>query len=112
AERSGVGIMIEGWPVQFLPVATPLDEEALAQAIEVDFNHAGSPPLKSRVLRAEHVVATALSVGRLKDYARIEDFLDQGALDLQALKGVLQRHNLLAKWRDFLTKAGKPDPLV
>ena len=29
-ERSDVGVVIEGWPVQFLPVASPLDEEALA----------------------------------------------------------------------------------
>src|SRR5436309_15703686 len=28
-ERSDVGILIEDWPVQFLPVASALDEEAL-----------------------------------------------------------------------------------
>jgi hypothetical protein len=30
------GIVIEGWPVQFLPVASQLDVEALAQAGNVD----------------------------------------------------------------------------
>src|SRR6266545_4027269 len=29
-ERSDVGIQVEGWPVQFLPVASALDEESLA----------------------------------------------------------------------------------
>src|SRR5437660_8302869 len=28
-ERTDLGHMIEGWPVQFLPVASELDEEAL-----------------------------------------------------------------------------------
>ncbi|NOT42953.1 MAG: hypothetical protein HOP13_20940 [Alphaproteobacteria bacterium] len=111
-QRSGVGIVIEGWPVQFIPVASPLDEEALERAIEVDVMLPGEPPLKARSLRAEHVVATALSLGRFKDYARVEDFLEQGALDFQAFKGVLERHNLMGKWRDFLAKAGKADPLV
>src|SRR5689334_7033757 len=32
-ERTDVGIMIDGWPVQFLPVASALDEEALERAI-------------------------------------------------------------------------------
>jgi len=66
-ERSDVGIWIEGWPVQFLPVASPLDEEALGQAQEVVFRYGTEPPISARVLRAEHVVATALKLGRLKD---------------------------------------------
>lgn len=111
-ERSEVGIVVEGWPVQFLPVASPLDEEALNAAIEIDVNLPSEPPLKARCLRAEHVVAIALSLGRLKDYARVEDFLDQGAVEFSALKAVLGRHNLTGKWRDFLAKAGKSDPLA
>jgi len=35
-ERTDAGIVIEGWPVQFLPVASPLDEEALAAAVDVE----------------------------------------------------------------------------
>src|SRR5437016_5768369 len=30
------GLMVEGWPVQFLPVASELDAEALARAEEVE----------------------------------------------------------------------------
>ncbi len=40
-ERTNVGYKIEGWPVQFLPVASPLDEEALEQAIEIDVANEG-----------------------------------------------------------------------
>src|SRR5262245_22700143 len=59
-ERTSVGYEIEGWPVQFLPAASPLDEEALEQAIDVDVAQPSEAPLKARCLRAEHVVAVAL----------------------------------------------------
>jgi hypothetical protein len=45
-QRSAVGIMIEGWPVQFLPVASELDEEALDKAVELDIGSTGDPPGK------------------------------------------------------------------
>ena len=70
-ERTAVGLMIEGWPVQFLPVSSALDEEALEQAIELDIDDTGTSPVKARCLRAEYLVATAAKVGRLKDLARI-----------------------------------------
>src|SRR5689334_19116777 len=37
------GVVIDGWPVQFLPVANPLDAEALANAIEVEVRSESSP---------------------------------------------------------------------
>jgi len=35
-ERTNLGHMIEDWPVQFLPVGSALDEEALERAVELD----------------------------------------------------------------------------
>jgi len=110
-ERSDVGIRVEGWPVQFLPVASALDEEALSEAAEVEFRSGEDPVIKARILRAEHVVATALKLGRLKDLARVEAFLDQEAVDLAKLKVVLQRHDLMSAWRTFLLKSGRQDLL-
>lgn len=110
-ERSDVGIRIEGWPVQFLPVASALDEEALSQAAEVDVRSGDGPATMARILSAEHVVAIALKLGRLKDLARVEAFLDQGAVNLQRLKSVLQRHELMPAWKAFLLKSGKQDVL-
>jgi hypothetical protein len=110
-ERSDVGYMIEGWPVQFLPVASGLDQEGLEQAIEVDMGVPGEPPFRARCLRAEHVVATAVRIGRLKDLARVEAFLEQGAVDLVALKAVMARHDLGEAWKAFCVKAGIRDPL-
>jgi hypothetical protein len=109
-ERSGVGIRIEGWPVQFLPVASALDEEALINAVEVDYSGTGGP-FKARVLKPEYLVAMALKVGRLKDLARVDAFLDEKAVDLPALKGVLKRFDLMAAWDAYCAKAGKLDLL-
>jgi hypothetical protein len=110
-ERTEVGFMIEGWPVQFLPVASPLDEEALEQAVELDINLAGTPPLKARCLRAEHLAAIAIKVGRLKDLARVEAFLESDVLDMVRLKAILERYNLMAAWLGFCSKADIEDPL-
>jgi len=110
-ERTDVGYRIEGWPVQFLPAASPLEEEALNQAIEIDVADAGRSPLMARCLTAEHVVAIALNVGRFKDLLRIQDFLEQGVVDLKRLKNVLERHDLTGKWAAFCVKAEIENPL-
>jgi hypothetical protein len=110
-KRSDVGIWIEDWPVQFLPVASPLDEEALAQAREVEIPIEGELPIKARILSAEYVVAIALKVGRLKDLARVEAFLDQEAVDLGSLKVVLDRFGLASAWKTFCSAARRTDPL-
>src|SRR5262249_24653098 len=105
-KRSDVGFWIEDWPVQFLPVASALDEEALMRAIDVDFRGADRP-FKARVLKPEYLVATALKVGRLKDLARVDAFVDQKAVDLTALKTVLKRFDLMPAWKAYCAKAGK-----
>ncbi|SRR5579872_5590754 len=110
-ERTDVGFKIGDWPVQFLPVASPLDEEALERAIELEIDLTGDRPLKARSLRAEHLVATAVKVGRLKDLARVQAFLEQDAVDLTALQNVLERHHLMENWRSFCAKAGVENPL-
>ena len=111
-ERTDVGIWIDGWPVQFLPASSPLDEEGLQEAIEVEVGLDTNDRFRARVLRAEHVVATALKLGRLKDLARVEAFLEQGVVDLARLRTVLVRHDLLGSWKAFCIKAGKPDLLT
>jgi len=62
--------------------------------------------------RAEHIVATAVKLGRLKDWARIEAFLNQKAVDLTALRDVLERHALMDAWKNFCLKSGIKDPLA
>jgi hypothetical protein len=108
-EHEGEGIVIGGWPVQFLPVADSLDSEALAQAHELELRIADAL-VKTRVLRPEHLVAIALRVGRPKDLIRITQFLDDSAVDPRALTGVLIRHRLTESWRAFCARTGIADP--
>jgi hypothetical protein len=112
AERTDVGVLVEGWPVQFLPVASKLDAEALDRAADVEFQLKTEAPIHTRILRAEYVVANALKLGRLKDLARVEAFLENKAVDLKALKSVLDRYQLMPAWKNFCFKAGIPDLLV
>jgi hypothetical protein len=105
------GLVIEGWPVQFLPVANELDAAALAEADEVTIEiNPLEGAVKSRVLRPEHIVATALRVGRPRDRIRIAQFLDERAVDVAALRDVIERHGLRDAWLTFCAQSGIPDP--
>jgi hypothetical protein len=89
-------IVIEGWPVQFLPPGNALVEEALAQAIETDVEG-----VRTRVMTAEHLTAIALQTGRAKDFARILQFIESGSIETDKLEAILKRHGLVAKWEQF-----------
>jgi hypothetical protein len=105
------GVVIEGWSVQLLPIADGLDAEALARAEDVDIEISpldGS--VRTRVLRPEHLVAAALRVNRPKDRIRILQFLDEQAVDLKALRDVIDRHGLRGTWLTFCRQAGISDP--
>lgn len=95
----GEAIEIEGWPVQFLPIFNPLLEEAVEQAKEVSFQRT-----KTRVMTAEHLVAIMLQTGRLKDHARIVQFLEHGAVDQRKLEKILARYGLIKKWETLNRK--------
>jgi hypothetical protein len=103
------GIVIEGWPVQFLPVAEDLDAEALAQAEDVNVEIEGTA-VKTRILRPEHIVANALRVGRPQDFIRIAQFLQEHAVDIATLCGLLNRHSLKDRWQSFCKRTGIDDP--
>lgn len=90
------GIVVEGWPVQFLPVQSALEEEAYLNAQQLDFEG-----IIVRVALPEHLVAIALNVGRTKDLARVEMFLDQKEVDFEALEDVIRRHGLYDRWAQF-----------
>jgi hypothetical protein len=92
-------IVVEGWPVQFIPVGDSLEREAYLNA-EVLFVE----ETRVRVVLAEHLVAIMLRVGRPKDLARIQMFLSQEAVELEALIDIIKRHGLEEKWAAFQDK--------
>ncbi len=69
----GEYIIIANWPVQFFPPTSPLAEDALTQAVEI--NVADTP---ARVFSAEHLAAIALQTGRAKDKSRLLQFIEEG----------------------------------
>src|SRR5262249_17406154 len=105
------GIVIEEWPVQFLPVANSVDVEALAQAddIQVEINREEAA-IKTRILLPEHLIANALRAGRPQDLIRIAQFVQEEAVDISALCGLLDRHNLKDIWQSFCRRTGDRDP--
>jgi len=78
----------QGFPVQFLAIGG-LTEEAVCEAERIDYEG-----VSAKLFRAEHIVAIAVSVGRQKDKARIEQLLQQVDLDKTYLENVLKRHKL------------------
>jgi hypothetical protein len=105
------GIWIEGWPVQFLPVTSPLDREALELATEVTVELDGEA-VQTRLLTPEHVVANALRTRRPKDRLRVLQFLDSKAVDLNLLCPLLRRHGLSGALSEFCRSVGLADPCM
>jgi len=89
-------INVCGWPVQFLPAESPLLQEAVEQAREIDFE--GVP---ARVMTAEHLMVIALQTGRGKDFARLVSFTEAKVADAGRLHEILQRHGLTTAWQHF-----------
>jgi hypothetical protein len=81
-------LLFRGFPVQFL-ASHGLTEEAVREAEPIDYE--GVP---AKVFRAEHIIAIAVTVGRTKDKARIEQFLQQAEFDRAYLENVLRRYKL------------------
>src|SRR5258708_10071784 len=63
-QPEGEAIKVGAWPVQFIPAFSPLTQEAMERAETADFD---SVPL--RVVSADYLALTALTVGRSKDLA-------------------------------------------
>ncbi len=92
----GEYLVIEDWPVQFLPPTGPLIEEAIAEAQETNIEGE-----RTYLISAEHLVSIALQTGRAKDKARILQFVEAGVLDPARLEKILDRHGLREKWQHF-----------
>lgn len=105
------GLLIEGWPVQFLPASDALDVEALQEAQEIAEDFGSGRAINTRVLSAHHLVAIALRTGRYKDYARVIAFLEANTVNIDLLRDVVKRHDLDDKWLEFLGKTGHVDVL-
>ena len=89
-------VVIDGWPVQFLPPSNELEREAVAESVSTTVEG-----VATWVMSAEHLVAIALNTGRSKDHIRILQFIEQDAVNRGKLQNILERHGLTAKWKQF-----------
>jgi len=92
----GEAIRVGAWPVQFIPVFSPLTAEAVAQADTADFE---GVPL--RVVRPDHLAVIALSVGRPKDLTRVLALLESGSVSREQIARLADKHGLSESWRSF-----------
>lgn len=95
------GILIEGFPVQFLAASRGLETEAVESALVVEWSSH-----RIRVMRPEHLAAIALSVGRPKDRARLVYLAELPDFNRQQLHDVLSRHDLLKRWNEWTSALG------
>ena len=90
----GVEFDIAGQPVQFIPVPNELTEEGVRNADTVDLGG-----FEMQVLSPEYLVAVMLQTHRPNDLARARIFLDQGKVDLDDLKVLMDRYKLHKQWQ-------------
>ena len=92
----GEYINIAGWPVQFLAPPTPLVEDALDSAVDLELEG-----VATRVFSAEHLAAIALETGRAKDKARLLQFVESNAIDMARFHSIVSHFQLLGAWQKF-----------
>jgi hypothetical protein len=85
-------LLIEGFPVQFIPAYNDLVREAVADAATLRYRD-----VEAKVVKAEYLAAIALQTGRAKDRERVARLLESEAVDRAVLAGILERHGLTDK---------------
>ena len=96
AAVQGEYLIIADWPVQFLPVTTPLVEHALAHPVQMSVDGQ-----RVSVISQEHLAAIALETGRMKDKLRLTLFLASETFDRARFDALTERFLLTDKWVRF-----------
>jgi hypothetical protein len=95
------GLLIHGFPVQFLSSSPGLETEALESALTLEWDDH-----RLRVMRPEHLAAIALTVGRPKDRARLVYLVELPNFDQHFFADILARHSLQARWNEWAAALG------
>jgi hypothetical protein len=82
-------LLIEGFPVQFIPAYNDLVREAVADASTLRYRNA-----EAKVVRAEYLAAIALQTGRAKDRERVIKLLEDADIDRELLARIVRQHGL------------------
>ena len=95
------GLLIHGFPVQFLAASPGLETEAVEQAMVFDWDGH-----RARVMAPEHLAAIALTVGRPKDRARLVYLVALPSFDRGKFTDILKRHGLEHRWQSWSSALG------
>ena len=95
------GLLIHGFPVQFLSAAPGLETEAVERALIVEWDQH-----RIRVMRPEHLAAIALHVGRPKDRARLVYLVALPGFNQASFAEILDRHHLAERWQHWAAALG------
>jgi hypothetical protein len=87
-------ILIEGFPVQFIPAYNDLVREAVAEALVTRYHN-----VQVRILRAEYLTAIALQTGRVKDNERVVRLLESETVDKDVLSRIVEKYGLTDRLR-------------
>jgi hypothetical protein len=91
-------VVIEDWPVQFLPATKKTEMEAIEHAV----NQPLADGVDARVPPPEYLMLIAIELGRPKDVIRLQQFYDEGVYDRMKLDSLLKSHDLTRKWDQYL----------
>jgi len=92
-------IVIEGIPVQFIPVYNELVKEAVLKAVRKKYES-----ISTFVLKPEYLMAIMLDTNRAKDRERIIKMFDEAEISADLLKTILNAHGLIKAYNNFIKK--------
>lgn len=95
------GLLIHGFPVQFLSASPGLETEAVESALIAEWDGH-----RIRVMLPEHLAAIALTVGRPKDRARLVYLAELPGFNRKLFADILSRHGLQKRWDEWAAALG------
>lgn len=87
-------ILIEGFPVQFIPAYNDLVREAVEKAATLKYRD-----VEAKVVTAEHLAAISLQTGRAKDRERVIRLLEEAVIDRAVFGRILESFGLADKFK-------------
>ncbi len=90
-------IIIEGIPVQLIPVYNNLIKEAVEEAVSTKYKDT-----ETRLVKAEYLMAIMLETFRAKDKERLIRFLEDLDFNKDSFIQILKRYDLKGKYDHFM----------
>lgn len=87
------GILIHGYPVQFISPSPGLETDAVSAAISMSWKD-----YSLKIMSPEHLAAIAIKAGRSKDRARLIYLYELPVFDRIKFFEIIEKHDLKERW--------------